>query len=71
MNEQLEQSVLDYMLYYVMVRSQDADKMEYKTIIRLIDSLLAAQPRVQSASKKSRPESSSPEKLKLRNPTKA
>lgn len=72
-NEDLEQSVLDYMLYYVMMRSAHVEKMEYKTLIKLIDSLMESQSqsRVQSASRKNRPESSSPEKLKLRNPQKA
>ena len=69
-NEDLEASVLDYMLYYVLVRSQSADKMQYKVLIDLLDSLINTQPRVASANRKNRPESSSPEKLKLRNPQK-
>ena len=42
--------------------------MEYKVLIKLINDGLEKQKRVQSANKKNRPESSSPEKLKLRNP---
>lgn len=44
--------------------------MEYKVLIKLINDGLEQQKRVQSANKKNRPESSSPEKLKLRNPDK-
>lgn len=70
-NEELESAVLDYMLYYVLVRSESAEKMEYKNLINLLDSLIESQGRAQSASRKNRPESSSPEKLKMRNPAMA
>jgi hypothetical protein len=42
--------------------------MEYNVLIKLVNDGLEQQKRVQSANKKNRPESSSPEKLKLRNP---
>ena len=70
-NEDLEPSVLDYMLYYVLMRSKGPDRMEYKNLISLLDSLIESQGRAQSASRKNRPESSSPEKLKMRNPGKS
>jgi hypothetical protein len=69
--EELENSVLDYMLYYVLVRSESADKMQYKVLADLLDTLINSKTRVASAQRKNRPESSSPEKLKLRNPQKA
>ena len=68
MNEDLESSVLDYMLYYVLVRSESAELMQYNLLIELLDSLIQTQSRAASAQRKNRPESSSPEKLKLRNP---
>ena len=70
MNEDLENSVLDYMLYYVLVRSESADKMQYKVLVDLLDMLINSKTRVASAQRKNRPESSSPEKLKMRNPPK-
>ena len=36
-NEELENSVLDYMLYYVFVRSESAEKMKYKELVTLLD----------------------------------
>ena len=45
--------------------------MEYKHLVQLLDSLIENQSRSQSASRKNRPESSSPDKLKMRNPGKA
>jgi len=55
------------MLYYIFIRSQSADRMEYKTLITMLDEALAAKERAQSAQRKNRPESSSPEKIKARN----
>ena len=69
-NEDIDQSILNYMLYYVLIRSKDHEQMEYKNLITLLDSLIQSQSRSQSASRKNRPESSSPDKLKMRNPTK-
>lgn len=65
--EDVDSAVLNYMLYYVLVRSNNTDNMEYKHLLSLLDSLLAAQSRVQSANRKNRPESTSPDKLKMRN----
>ena len=69
--EDLETSVLDYMLYYVLIRSESSEKMQYKVLIDLLDTLINTKQRVASANRKNRPESSSPEKLKMRNPQKA
>ena len=66
--EDLETSVLDYMLYYVLMRSESSEKMQYKVLIDLLDTLINTKQRVASANRKNRPESSSPEKLKMRNP---
>lgn len=44
-NEDLEPAVLDYMLYYVLVRSESAERMEYKNLINLLDSLIDSQSR--------------------------
>ena len=59
------------MLYYVLVRSEGPEKMQYKVLVELLDQLIQSQSRVASAQRKNRPESSSPEKLKMRNPQKA
>ena len=69
-NEDLEPTVLNYMLYYVLVRSENAEQMQYKYLIELVDSLIEASKgqRAQSAIRKNRPESSSPDKIKMRNP---
>jgi hypothetical protein len=67
-DEDLDDELIDYILFYVFARSQSPDRMEYKVLIKLINDGLEKQKRVQSANKKNRPESSSPEKLKLRNP---
>ena len=48
-NEDLESSVLDYMLYYVLVRSESADKMQYKVLVDLLDTLINSKTRVASA----------------------
>ena len=71
MNEELETSVLDYMLYYVLVRSESPELMQYNLLVDLLDNLIQTQSRAASAQRKNRPESSSPEKLKMRNPQKA
>jgi len=68
-DEEADEHLVDYMLYYVFARSKSPDMMEYKVLIKLINEGLE-QRRIQSAQKKNRPESSSPEKLKMRNPTK-
>ena len=45
--------------------------MQYNLLIELLDNLIGQQSRAASAQRKNRPESSSPEKLKMRNPGKA
>ena len=59
------------MLYYVLVRSQSPERMKYNLLVDLLDNLIQSQSRAASAQRKNRPESSSPEKLKMRNPQKA
>ena len=58
------------MLYYVLVRSQSPELMQYNLLVELLDNMIQGQSRATSAQRKNRPESSSPEKLKLRNPQK-
>jgi len=45
----LEASVLEYMLYFVLMRSQSAEKMQYKVLVDLLDQLINSQSRVASA----------------------
>ena len=67
----MDQGVIDYMLFYVYVRSQDAYNLQVNTLTEMLNEVIEKQSRAQSASRKSRPESSSPEKLKMRNKHKA
>jgi hypothetical protein len=67
-DEEVEDDLMDYILYFVFARSQSPDRMEYSVLIKLLTDTIEQKQRVQSANKKNRPESSSPEKLKLRNP---
>ena len=67
-DEETDPDLIDYVLYYVFARSKSPDRMEYQALIKLITDGLEQQKRIQSAQRKNRPESSSPEKLKLRNP---
>ena len=39
-NEELETSILDYMLFYVYVRSKNYEKLQYKNLIDLLDTLI-------------------------------
>ena len=48
-NEDLEQSVLDYMLYYVLVRSQSPELMQYNLLVELLDNMIQGQSRATSA----------------------
>ena len=48
-NEDLEQTVLDYMLYYVLVRSQSPELMQYNLLVELLDSMIQSQSRATSA----------------------
>jgi len=41
--------VLEYMLYFVLMRSQSAEKMQYKVLVDLLDQLINSQSRVASA----------------------
>lgn len=66
-DEDVDPKVLDYMIYYVFTRSKSAERMEYNVLIQLIDEHLHQKEKEQSAAKRSRPESSSPEKIKARN----
>ena len=62
-----DQVVIDYMLYYVYVRCLDTENLMVDTLIDMLNEAIKKQARAQSASRKSRPESSSPEKIKMRN----
>ena len=70
-NEDLEKSVLDYMLFYIFSRSESYESMRYRVLLDLLDSLLEQKARSTSATRRNRPESSSPDKLKIRNAQKA
>ena len=70
-NEDLEGSVLDYMLFYIFSRSENQDNMCYRVLLDLLDSQLELKARSSSATRRYRPESSSPDKLKIRNAQKA
>lgn len=41
--------MLEYMLYFVLMRSQSAEKMQYKVLVDLLDQLINSQSRVASA----------------------
>lgn len=53
--EDLDDHVLDYMLYYVYVRSDSVDKLEYKLLLGMLDE--ESRKRERTASAKQRPES--------------
>ena len=40
-NEELDHNIVDYMLYYVFMRSENPQQMQYKNLIELLDSLIA------------------------------
>ena len=65
----LEQDLLDYLLYVIYSKSESIEKMKYQTLFDLIEGkLLQGQLSVGSDGvSRKRPESSSPEKLKARN----
>jgi len=67
-DEDLNEDLMDYLLYYVFIRSESVEKMQYKNILEMLDSAVQAHTRTTSATKKNRPESSSPDKIKQRNP---
>lgn len=64
----IDDQLMDYLLYCVFIRSESADKMEYKYIMSMLEESLSLKQRASSAKRTNRPESSSPEKLKQRNP---
>ena len=39
-NEELDHNIVDYMLYYVFMRSENPQEMQYKNLIELLDSLI-------------------------------
>ena len=39
-NEELDHNIADYMLYYVFMRSENPQQMQYKNLIELLDSLI-------------------------------
>ena len=64
MDEDCNEHLLDWMLYYVYSRSEHVEKMEYKVLINMLEEATKKE-RIQSA--KRRPESSNVEKLKQYN----
>lgn len=62
--EDIDDHLMDWMLYYIYSRSDHVDKMEYKVLIQMLEESKKKE-RIQSA--KQRPESSSPEKIKAHN----
>jgi len=90
-NEELDQNIIDYLLYYVLMRSESHQRMQYKHLIELLDSLIASKssqaPSSQATSQaapqavpqaaapqtapqkpnNNRPQSSSIDKIKMRN----
>lgn len=58
LDEECDQHVLDYMLWYVYVRSESVKQLEYRVLVTMIE---------EQAKAKARPESSSPDKIKQRN----
>lgn len=67
MDEDCNEHLLDWMLYYVYSRSEHVEKMEYKVLINMLEEATKKE-RIQSA--KRRPESSNVEKLKQYNQNK-
>ena len=63
-DEDCDEHLMDWMLYFVYSRSEHVEKMEYKVLITMLEEAVKKE-RTQSA--KRRPESSNPEKLKQHN----
>ena len=61
--EDLDDHVLDYMLYYVYVRSDSVDKLEYRLLLGMLDEETRRKERAASA--KQRPESKHGDKVNL------
>ena len=66
-DENADQVVIDYMLYSVYKRYLDTENLQVDHLLEMLNDAIKKQTRAQSASRKSRPESSSPEKIKMRN----
>jgi len=67
--DDVEDELVDWMLFYVYSRSDNVDRMEYKVLVQMLDEVNKKSERLSSAKPK-RPESSSPEKIKQHNPPK-
>lgn len=67
---QIEQDLLDYIIYVIYQKSESSSKMKYGSLIDLIEGKLVQGQLSNSSDNqqtRKRPESSSPEKLKARN----
>lgn len=63
--EDIDDHLMDWMLYYIYARSEHVDRMEYKVLISMIEE--AQKKERLSSAKQRRPESSNIEKIKDRN----
>ena len=63
--EDIDDHLMDWMLYYIYARSEHVDRMEYKVLISMIEE--AQKKERLSSAKQRRPESSNLEKIKERN----
>lgn len=61
--DDIEDEMIDWMLFYVYSRSDNVDMMEYKVLVSMLDETTKKSERLSSAKPK-RPESSSPDKIK-------
>lgn len=61
--EDIDDHLMDWMLYYIYARSEHVDRMEYKVIITMLEDAM----KKEHAQNKKRPESSSPDKIKQHN----
>ena len=64
---QMDDELLDFILYIVYQKSESLEKMRYSVLFELIDGKLPGLNSTASEGGRKRPESSSPEKLKARN----
>lgn len=58
--EDIDDHLMDWMLYYVYSRSEHVDRMEYKELVSMLEDAL----KKDRAQNKKRPESSTPGKIK-------
>jgi hypothetical protein len=61
--DEVEDELVDWMLFYVYSRSDHVDRMEYKVLVQMLDEVTRLSERLPSAKPK-RPESSNPDKIK-------